>query len=276
MASTATETKKTQETPEQSGSTQSATAASGTAQQGSSQNAGTSPQSGGTSGQGSGSQLSTSSRQDQGLTRRGSPGTLYFPSTAEFFANPFGVMRRMHEEMDRAFAEAWSGGGGIGQSGSQRQWAPAIDVTERQGNLVVHAELPGVKPEDVQIEIQNDTLILSGSRQRSEEHEEQGVHRRERVYGSFYREIPLPEGTDTERARAQFNHGVLEITVPLPQRQSQSRRIQISSGEQAGSGSSISSGSGSSSQGSGSPGSSGSTTGANSSRTTSAAGSGGR
>jgi HSP20 family protein len=157
---------------------------------------------------------------------------MYFPSTAEFFSNPFGVMRRMHEEMDRAFADVFGSGGGGSAGAQSATWAPAVDVSERQGNLVVHAELPGVKPEDVQVEVENDTLVLSGHRQQSEQHEEGGVHRRERVFGSFYRAIPLPEGTDTEKARAQFNHGVLEVTVPMPQqRQSQSRRIPI--GEQS-------------------------------------------
>jgi HSP20 family protein len=135
----------------------------------------------------------------------------------------------MHEDMDRAFAEAFSGGLAGGASGSQANWAPAIDVTEREGKLVVHADLPGIKPEDVQVEVDNDMLILSGKRERSEQHEEKGVHRRERTYGSFYRAIPLPEGTDTENARAQFNHGVLEVSIPLPQKQSQSRRIPIGS-----------------------------------------------
>jgi HSP20 family protein len=133
----------------------------------------------------------------------------------------------MHEEMDRAFAEAFSGG-----AGTQATWAPAIDVSEREGNLVVHAELAGVKPEDVQLEVDNDTLVLSGHRERSEEHEEKGVHRRERSFGSFYRAIPLPEGTDTEKARAQFNNGVLEVKIPLPpQRQPQARRIPIGGGK---------------------------------------------
>jgi HSP20 family protein len=162
---------------------------------------------------------------------------MYFPSTHEFFSNPFGAMRRMQDQMDRMFAEALSGsGGGAGQG--RRGWAPAVDVTERQGNLIVHAELPGIRPENVQLEVANDTLVISGSRERSEEHEEQGIHRRERMYGSFYREIPLPEGVNADQARAKYNNGVLEITIPMPQQQSRSRRIEIGTGsEESGSGS---------------------------------------
>ena len=213
MPSTATETKKSQEKPEQSGTTSQQ-------QSGSSTGTATAPA---RTQQGS-SGLSTTAGQDQGVARRGWSGPTYFPSTTEFFSNPFGAMRRMHEEIDRAFAEAI---GGSSSSGRQGTWAPAIDVEERQGNLLVHAELPGIRPEDVQLEVDNDTLVLSGRRERSEEHEEKGVHRRERMYGSFYRAIPLPEGADPGKARAQFNNGVLEITIPLPQQQSQSRRIPI-------------------------------------------------
>ncbi len=68
-------------------------------------------------------------------------------------------------------------------------------------NIVVHVELAGVRPEDIQLEVTNDTLVLGGRRERSEEHDEGGVRRSERVYGSFYRAIPLPEGTDPDKAR---------------------------------------------------------------------------
>ncbi|SRR5579884_1589853 len=225
MASTGTQTAKTQEAQQQSGSGQAASQQTAPQQQ---QKAQQSQQGSGQQGstqQESGGARSRSSDQGQELARRGSFGSMYFPSTAEFFSNPFGVMRRMHEEMDRAFADALRGTGIQGTRGGM--WAPAIDVSERQGNLVVHAELPGVKPEDVQVEVENDTLVLSGRRERSEEHDEKGVHRSERMFGSFYRAIPLPEGTDTEKARAQFNNGVLEITIPVPQQQSQTRRIPI-------------------------------------------------
>ncbi len=126
--------------------------------------------------------------------------------------------------MDRAFADAFAGGA---SAGTHSGWTPAVDVSETKGNLVVHVELPGVRPQDVQLEVDNDTLVLSGHREQTEEHQEQGVHRRERRFGSFYRAIALPEGTDPDKARAQFNHGVLEVTIPMPERKSQSRRIQI-------------------------------------------------
>jgi len=225
MASTGTQPSKTQD--KGTTSSQSTIGQTGTGQTGSSQPSGTQGGTGTSAAQGtqaSGSLTTASNQGQQGVSRRGAFSPGYFPSTAEFFSNPFGVMRRMHEEMDRAFAEAFSGSG---RSAARGVWTPLIDVAERQGNLVVHAELPGVKPNDVQIEVDNDALVISGKREASEEREEQGVHRRERTFGSFYRAIPLPEGTDTENARAQFNDGVLEVTLPMPKRQSQARRIPI-------------------------------------------------
>lgn len=224
MSSTGTQTSKAQETSEQPSNTQSGNSPANAKENTSPTQTGQSktPQ----KSQGKTGQPLATSGQDKGVARRGGSAPAYFPSTAEFFSNPFGIMRRMHEEMDRAFAEAFGADGS--SSDARGAWAPAIDVSERQGNLVVHAELPGVRQEDVHLEVDNDTLVLSGHRERSEEHEEQGVHRRERMFGSFYRAIPLPEGTDTDKTRAKFNDGVLEITVPLPpQRQSQSRRIPI-------------------------------------------------
>jgi len=148
-------------------------------------------------------------------------------SPADFFtANPFSLMRRMSEEMDRTF------GSFFGQPGrSSGTWFPAIEVAEQNGQLQVHAELPGLKPEDVNVEVTNDALILRGERKSEHEQREGGVYRSERRYGEFYREIPLPEGVNPENAKAQFQNGVLEVTVPIPEQASNRRQIPIQSGE---------------------------------------------
>jgi HSP20 family protein len=146
---------------------------------------------------------------------------------ADFFAaNPFSLMRRMSEEMDRTF------GSFFGQSGrGSGTWFPAIEVAEQNGQLQVHAELPGLKPEDVKVEVTNDSLILRGERKSEHEHRLGGTYRSERRYGEFYREIPLPEGVNPDDAKAQFRNGVLEITVPIPEQASNRRQIPIQSGE---------------------------------------------
>jgi HSP20 family protein len=143
-----------------------------------------------------------------------------------FSANPFSLMRRMSEEMDRTF------GSFFGQSGrGSGTWFPAIEVAEQNGQLQVHAELPGIKPEDVKVEVTNDSLILRGERKSENEQRSGGTYRSERRYGEFYREIPLPQGVNPENAKAQFRNGVLEITVPIPERASNRRQIPIQSGE---------------------------------------------
>ena len=147
-------------------------------------------------------------------------------SPAEFFSsNPFAVMRRMSEEMDRMFGQAF----GSTHSGTSRGWYPAVEVNEQNGQLQVHAELPGLKPENVKVEITDDALIIHGERKYEREHQEGKAYRSERHYGEFYREIPLPEGVKADQAKAQFNNGVLEITVPVPEETSRRREIPIQS-----------------------------------------------
>jgi HSP20 family protein len=116
----------------------------------------------------------------------------------------------------------------LGQSSGQGLWYPQVEVREREGKLVVCADLPGARKEDVHVEIRDDALILQGERHQESENNQGGFYRSERSYGRFQRVIPLPEGVNPEQAQAHFKDGVLEITVPLPQRESsQGRRIEI-------------------------------------------------
>jgi HSP20 family protein len=96
--------------------------------------------------------------------------------------------------------------------------------------LQVHAELPGIKSDDVKVEIANDALIIQGERRSQHEEGSGANYRSERRYGSFYREIPLPEGANADQAKAQFRDGVLEISIPVPQQASQRRQIPVSAG----------------------------------------------
>ena len=157
-------------------------------------------------------------------------------SPAEFFSsNPFALMRRMSEEMDRNFSHFFAGqssGHGLGI------WSPAIEVEEHNGQLEVHAELPGLKAEDVKVEVTDDALVIRGERKSEREHRHGQAYRSERRYGEFYRSIPLPQGVEAEKAKAEFHDGVLQVTVPVPQQQKEKRReIPIHSGESKPSGS---------------------------------------
>ena len=114
------------------------------------------------------------------------------------------------------------------RKGAEEWWAPQIEVKEQGDQLLVHADLPGIKPDDVRVEISSEGLVISGERNehRSDPGEQDGYRRTERRYGSFYRSIPLPEGARTDEAKANLEHGVLEIAIPLESGGSR-RRIQI-------------------------------------------------
>ncbi len=151
----------------------------------------------------------------------------------EFFSNPFGVMRRMSEEMDRTFNRllSTSTSGGSAGTGRTGGWLPAIEVAQRGGELLVHAELPGLTPEDVKVEVTDGLLVIEGERKSEQEHRSGNMVRSERQYGRFYREVPLPEGVNAEQVKAQFRNGVLEVAVPIPQQTSNRRQIPIQSSD---------------------------------------------
>jgi HSP20 family protein len=101
-------------------------------------------------------------------------------------------------------------------SGSESAWAPAIDVEHGNGNLVVRVDIPGVKLEELKIEVQHDILTVSGEQEESNQKKDKHYVRRERRYGSFRRSIALPTGVDAKQIKATTHDGVVEVTVPLP------------------------------------------------------------
>lgn len=91
--------------------------------------------------------------------------------------------------------------------------APAVDVVTKGGDMIIRADLPGVKREDVDVSFRNGVLTISGERKEEEEHEDAGYLVKERRYGAFRRSMTLPEGIDEERIKASFKDGMLEVTV---------------------------------------------------------------
>jgi HSP20 family protein len=151
--------------------------------------------------------------------------------------SPFRGFYDMQSEMNRVFDEMF---GSLGRSGRQQgdqlsQWAPALDVLQEDGDIVVRAELPGVKQEDVDITFHNGVLTISGERKAEEEREGSGYYVRERRYGSFRRSMTLPQGTDEGKISARFEDGVLEVRVAGAAAVHEPKRIQIEdSGDQEG------------------------------------------
>jgi HSP20 family protein len=146
-------------------------------------------------------------------------------SYEDYSASPFGLLRRMSEDMDRMFRSFRSQFGADDVAG----WSPSIEVFERDGKLIVHADLPGLSKDDVKIQVVNDQLIIEGERMREHNDDKGPIHRLERSYGSFMRSIALPEGANVDQAHAEFNNGVLEISIPIPE-QKQARQIPIQAG----------------------------------------------
>jgi HSP20 family protein len=167
-----------------------------------------------------------------------------WPSLAS--GSPFSFMRRFSEEMDRLFEDFGFGRGWLAPSFGrdlfprnfgelgQSAWSPQVEMFEREGQLVLRADLPGLSKDDVKVEVTDDAVTISGERRSEHEEKREGYYRSERSYGSFYRSIPLPEGVNADDANATFGNGVLEITMQAPQRQIErnSRRLEIKEGNE--------------------------------------------
>jgi HSP20 family protein len=139
--------------------------------------------------------------------------------------------------MDRVFSGFGGLSGGLSSgtsSGEELTWIPPVEVRENDNNIVVAAELPGLTDQDVKVEATPEGLVIEGERKREYTGEEGGIRRSERSYGHFWRLIPLPEGAQVENANANFENGVLEVTIPIPESQHRRRQIPISSGSAQG------------------------------------------
>ncbi len=143
--------------------------------------------------------------------------------------SPFRGFRDLQSEMDRMMGEAFGRLPQRAGHAERAEWAPAIDAVTEAGNLVIRAELPGMKPEDVEVSFHEGVLTISGEHRQEEEKQDTRYLIRERRYGSFRRSMALPQGVDEGRIRASFNEGVLEVTVEggASEVEQQPRRIEI-------------------------------------------------
>src|SRR3954471_2664443 len=138
-------------------------------------------------------------------------------SASMFYGTPFRDLRRLQEEMDR-----------LTRSATAPQGFPAINVYAHQDDIVITAELPGVKEDDLDITVHRDTVTLRGQRQDQPEGA-QGYHRRERRSGPFGRTFSLPFQVDPERVEAKLSNGILSLSLHRPE-QDKPKRIRVSAG----------------------------------------------
>jgi HSP20 family protein len=128
---------------------------------------------------------------------------------------PFRDLVTIQDRMNRLFSEAFRGTrAGDEDWGLGGSWAPAVDILEQDGNIVLKAELPGVDPKDVEVRVENNTLTLRGERRFDNETKRENYHRVERSYGTFTRSFSLPNVVDTEKIKAEYRDGVLNVTLP--------------------------------------------------------------
>jgi HSP20 family protein len=127
--------------------------------------------------------------------------------------DPFADFGLMRQRIDRMFEDLTAGG-------EQSATRAKIDVVEKDGDLLVRADMPGIKPEDIEVEVHGDVLTIRGQHEESTEESKETYLRRERSYKSFSRSLSLPPGVDAKAIEASCHDGVLEVTVPMPKEES--------------------------------------------------------
>ena len=130
---------------------------------------------------------------------------------------PFRDLVGLQERMNRLFDESFRGmtrTGGEDDWALGGTWAPAVDIFEQEGNIVLRAELPGVDPKDVDIRLENNVLSLRGERKVDSEIKRENYHRVERAYGSFSRSFTLPSVVDQAKIKADYKDGILSVVLP--------------------------------------------------------------
>jgi HSP20 family protein len=169
--------------------------------------------------------------------REGQQGQQQMTRRESLWGEPFASLERIADEMDRVFDDFgfgrnWlaprPGRGARSSRGGMELFVPQIEVHQQNDQLVIRTDLPGIKKEDVSIDVTDNALTISGERRQEQQTERSGIYRSERSYGHFSRTIPLPEGAMTDQANATFKDGVLEIRMPTPPEQvTRGRRLEI-------------------------------------------------
>jgi HSP20 family protein len=129
---------------------------------------------------------------------------------------PFRDLVSLQGRMNRLFDESFRGAGrgGAEEDWAQGAWSPAVDIYEKDGTIVLKAELPGIEPKDVDVRVENNILTLKGERRFEAEVQQDSYQRVERAYGTFSRSFTLPTVVDTDNIKAEFKDGVLRMSLP--------------------------------------------------------------
>ena len=128
--------------------------------------------------------------------------------------DPFEEWGGVDDRIRRLFDETFGRYPAVRRETLDKTWLPAVDIYEDKENIVVKAELPGVKKDEVAIEIKDNILTLSGERKQEQETKKENYHRVERVYGKFSRSFTLPDSVQVDKVKANYRDGILEIALP--------------------------------------------------------------
>jgi HSP20 family protein len=135
----------------------------------------------------------------------------------------------LQNDMNRLFDAFLQGrGGNRAAGGAMQRWIPPMDLTEAEGKYVIRADLPGLSEEDIEIQVKDDVLTISGERKSEHQDSGEGFYRVERSFGRFSRSLDLPAGVDVAAVTAAFENGVLEVRVPKSE-EHQPTKVQIGS-----------------------------------------------
>ena len=133
--------------------------------------------------------------------------------------NPWREMPALHQQFNRLFDDPFFRSGRVDDDTGLGMWNPVVDLFEKDDHFVIKAELPGVKKDDIKIDLKDRVLTLSGERSYDKEVKEENYYRKERIYGKFQRAFTLPADVDADKIQAEYKDGVLSIEVPKPDEQ---------------------------------------------------------
>jgi HSP20 family protein len=182
--------------------------------------------------------LETDTQGGQAVARNDRDRNALQRRQSSWLSTPFDLMDRMTDEWDHMFDRVFRdfglaprsrmSRGLFGSSSREGLWAPRVEAVQKGDRFIVRADLPGLKKDDVQVELGENAVTIRGERREQHEEEREGYYHSERQYGQFYRSIPLPEGIIAESAQASFRNGVLEISMQAPPTEAtRGRRLEI-------------------------------------------------
>jgi HSP20 family protein len=145
---------------------------------------------------------------------------------------PVRELNTLQSEMNRLFNTLFDAPPQNGGSTALRRWLPPMDLVETEEDFVLRADLPGLSEQDVNVELEDNVLTISGERESEHEERKEGYYRVERATGTFSRSLTLPEGVEAGAIKASFDKGVLEVRIPKPEER-KPRKVAISVGGNA-------------------------------------------